>query len=142
MVQCAIKRPMASTLQHTASLPKGICYEVLDIAPLDGVHWCPMEPDTEEGAYVSTILLQVLQCALQCCDRVVAEWPVLDGLVAQQQVAVAAAGGRVAMKGQQVFLEGSNSLMHQDTQGPCHPSKVALQQAQYFCCSGPSAVHV
>lgn len=54
-----------------------------------------MEPDAEEGAYVSTILLQVRQRALQGRYGVVAEGPVLDGLVAQQCEAVPAGEGVV-----------------------------------------------
>jgi hypothetical protein len=50
-----------------------------------------MEPDAQEVPDVCPAPLQVLQGALQRCYGVVAEGPVLDGLVAQQQVAIPAA---------------------------------------------------
>jgi len=72
----------------TAASPECVGDEVFDIVSLDGTDGRAVEPNAEEGAYVSIVLLQVLQGALQGCNGVMNQWPVLDGLVAQQQVAV------------------------------------------------------
>lgn len=82
-------RRVGAVLAYVAAAsPECVGDEVFNVVSLYGTDGRAVEPNAEEGAYISIVLLQVLQGALQGCNGVMNQWPVLDRLVAQQKVAV------------------------------------------------------